>query len=370
MGGWERHRGYDRASAVQLIRFALISLDGAADDWTAFTVEHDGVIASAIQSWSKPPGLLILVAASVALDEPPVSDSWGVVEVPDTPRRQAEAAIEVAANAVSIATGHRRTLVARVTSGVQVGEHRRANMALCTVHAGNSRKGTAAGRVLVKLDEQDINALADRDAEVALMAEVLEQRHETARLRIFFLLFEQAFASSPGRLVKPLAEFLAKRPGLDYTKAEVKSWITHYRGRAMHADRRPPLSEADVRPIIDRVLLAGYEVLINKMTWGTADVGRRDAWTPISGPLDRDGRWFLLQHSAPTVVGQIFDVFNAYIVSVKRGPVLALDAACWPRQSPTKINAPQAPVEVVPAERLAVIGERPSGRQMASVRSR
>ena len=109
------------------------------------------------------------------------------------------------------------------------------------------------------------------------MAEVLEQRHETARLRIFFLLFEQAFASSPGRLVKPLAEFLAKRPGLDYTKAEVKSWITHYRGRAMHADRRPPLSEADVRPIIDRVLLAGYEVLVNKMTWGTADVGRRDA---------------------------------------------------------------------------------------------
>jgi hypothetical protein len=84
---------------------------------------------------------------------------------------------------------------------------------------------------------------------------------------------------APRHLAKRLVDVLARRPGLDFSKAEVNGWVELYRGRAMHADRRGPRLEADVRSIIDRVLFATYDVLFSKLTWGTPDAGRRDVWT-------------------------------------------------------------------------------------------
>jgi hypothetical protein len=122
----------------------------------------------------------------------------------------------------------------------------------------------------------------------------------------------------------------------------------------MHADRRPPLIEADVRPIIERVLFAGYEVLFNKLEWGTTATERRDVWTPDTGPLDSSGRWFIRQHSAPSLAGQIYDAFDAYPQALT-STAFSLEESCWPREAPTEINATQPNILIVPATRLAVM---------------
>ena len=339
---------------MRLLRFVVLSVDGEASDWARFLVEHEGVKVSALQHWSRDAKSHVLVAGVVNLPQLPATDDSGVVEVPDEPRKEAESAIEIAADAVSVATGHGRTLSSPrlpVAFEAENDDERAWLTAQSTL--ATAGKGKAAGRLIVAFDENQVLALADREAGVALMSEALGQTHLTGRLRVLLLLFEQAFATAPGGLANRLVDFLAQRPGLDFSKAEVKAWAERYRGRAMHADRRPPLIEADVRPIIDRVLFASYDVLLNKLTWGTPDARRRDVWTPSAGPLDRDGRWFVRQHSAPTLSGQIYDAFDAYPLALD-GPAFTLSKDSWPRETPVKINAPQPPVEVVRAERLAV----------------
>lgn len=339
---------------MQLLRFAIVSFSGELEDWASFTVEHDGVTVSSIDTWQRQATTDVLLLASKPMDARPVHDDDSLVVVPDDLRRAAEEAIEVAANVVSVAAGHARALSSPALPVAFKAEDDDERRWLSSQRGlASAGKGTAMGRLTVSFSEEQVASLSDRDAGVALMSEALAQRDLTGRFRVLLLLFEQAFKSPPGRLITPLAEFLARRQGLGYTRTEVKAWIERLRGRAMHADRRPPLIEADLRPVGDRVLLAAYEVLVNKRTWGTADSLRRDTWTPIAGPLDREGRWFVLQHSAPSISAQLYDAFGAYVQALE-APRFKLPDDFWPRETPPELTAPQASVEVVAAERLAV----------------
>jgi hypothetical protein len=214
-------------------------------------------------------------------------------------------------------------------------------------------KAVASGRLTVAIGESDLAHILDREDGVALMGEALAQTHLTGRYRELLRLFERAFVESADRLVPPLADFLASRPGLGYSKTEVKRWIVRLRGRTVHADRHEPLLEVDLRPVVDRMLLAAYEVLFNKRTWRSRDAERRDVWTPSTGPVDAQGHWFVLQHSAPTLSVQLYDAFGAYVLDTS-APQFELGEDCWPRRPPNKVTAPQASIEVVPAERLAI----------------
>jgi hypothetical protein len=105
----------------------------------------------------------------------------------------------------------------------------------------------------------------------------------TAKIRTLILLFERAFATKPSHPKKPVSEFLSHWQALDYTTSEVGRWFEQIRGRAMHADKRDALVEADVRPLINRVIFAAYDVLLNKRSWGY--FGR-----PAQGPVDANER--------------------------------------------------------------------------------
>jgi hypothetical protein len=97
---------------MRLLPFAFTELDGQTNDWQQFVLEYVGVTVSVRNSKQRGDRLVLLVAADVPLgdDFSPAVDRAGMAVVPDEERRAAEAAIETAANLVSIATGHRRSI--------------------------------------------------------------------------------------------------------------------------------------------------------------------------------------------------------------------------------------------------------------------
>lgn len=203
----------------------------------------------------------------------------------------------------------------------------------------------------VTLDIERVVKLGDRLAGAALMSEALRQGDLTAKIRTLILLFERAFATKPSHLKKPVSEFLSHWQALDYTTPEVGRWFEQIRGRAMHADKRDALVEADVRPLINRVIFAAYDALLNKRSWGTSDVQRKDRRTPTNGPLDRDGAWFVCQRTTPRTSHTVYDAFGAYPVALNSA-AMDLGEDRWPRLSPNKMNAPTPTIRIMPAEEL------------------
>src|SRR6185503_17195257 len=133
-----------------------------------------------------------------------------------------------------------------------------------------------------------IAALQDRVDGVALLAEALSHGHAMGQFHELVRLFERAFARSSNTLLDPLANFLAKA-GQGYTRDEVETWVVKMRHLATHADVQPDFAlEADVRPVLSRMLMAAYEVLFNKNTWQTPASGRRKVWKPVVGALSTD----------------------------------------------------------------------------------
>jgi hypothetical protein len=247
-------------------------------------------------------GLALFVCADVPLSELPKAGEDGLVEVPDGPRRRTEKAIDAAANLVSVATGHARSITSR---SLPVAFYPESDEDRDFLHAQAGirgiDRGVAFGRMSVSATTDELKALRDREDGIALLAEALSQDHVSGRYRELLRAFEHGFAESDSNLIFMLAEFLAGRPRLGYTtKTEVKQWIKGRCGRAIHADRSAPLVGADLGDVVDRMLLAAYEVLFNKERWHSYESTRREVWTPSIGPLDADGNWFVRQyHTAP-----------------------------------------------------------------------
>jgi hypothetical protein len=176
--------------------------------------------------------------------------------------------------------------------------------------------------------EIDPQILNDRLDGVALLSEALNSTTSLGRYMQLIRLFERAFKDSPWKLTKPLAELLAPSPfGID--EAEVTSW-TSARDMSAHADRREEFHlDADVRPIVDRMLLASYEVLMNKKTWRDKTSERRDIWRPTAGPQGTGSAIFVTQGKGAALTFQISDGFEAYPM-VLGGPFDAvLPRAAW-----------------------------------------
>lgn len=240
---------------------------------------------------------LLLVCASVALHVPPRVDDAGQVDIPEGERRAGEGAIEAVANLISLASGCRRSITSPslpVAFRADSDEETGLLQTLSAINGGD--KGVASGRLSVFVEEDQLASLADREEGVALLAEALAQSHPAGRFRELLRVYEHAFAESADRLVPALSEFLALRPRLSYSKTEVKRWVIRLRGPATHADRHVPVLESDLRGVVDRMLLAAYEVVLNKETWHTRDTARCDRWMPTTGPLDAEGAWFVVQH--------------------------------------------------------------------------
>ena len=165
--------------------------------------------------------------------------------------------------------------------------------------------------------KDELACLNDREG-IPLLAEAMSQDQMGGRFRDLLRVFERAFAESADRLVPMLPDFLALRPRLVYSKTEAKYWIVRLRGRAIHADRHPPLTGADLENYVDRILLAAYEVLFNKENWHSYDSSRRDVWTPLTGPLDTDGNCCLQPRTEAPHLGQLYETYGVSPLTCRR----------------------------------------------------
>jgi hypothetical protein len=77
------------------------------------------------------------------------------------------------------------------------------------------------------------------------------------------------------------------------------------------------------------MLEAGYDLLLNKETWGTPDVGRRDQWRPPYGSADPDGGSFLTRGHSWKHGLQLLDMFRALPLIMNDGWPLALPRGAW-----------------------------------------
>ena len=340
---------------VRLLRFAFITLDGPSRAWQPPTVSQEDASVSVLSSREQNGQRLLLVCADVPLRALPVVDEHGQVDIPHEERRRGESAIEATANLLSLATGCGRSISSPnlvVAFRADTDDETHFMQSLTTVNG--VEKGIAYGRMSVYVEEAVLASLADREDGIALLGEALTQGHLAGRFRELLRVFEQGFAESADRLVPALAEFLALRTRLGYSKTEVKRWVVRLRGPATHADRHPPALEADLRRVVDRMLLAAYEVVLNKQTWHTRDTARRELWTPTTGPLDPEGGWFVMQHRTEAPLqAQLYDPYGAYPLHLGAAG-LQLDDRCWPRRGPATMTTIEQPITVVPAQELTV----------------
>lgn len=293
------------------------------------------------------------MSAYISLDERPDIDSNGLIVIPPGPREEAERMIEAMADRIAIATNRPRAIRSTAQSVAFQAEDLEERTWL------DSQDGIAGfDRIAprhdfgVKLEPPFLNHLSDRGDGAALLADALSGSKAEDEFLGFLRVFERAFADSSGRLVPVLATFLEARPGLGFTKTEVKRWITRLRGGVAHADRNPLPIEADYRPLIPRMKFAAYDVLLNKASWREKSSDRRDVWTPTTAPLP-DGRLLVAQHSEGPGHAQVFDAFGVYPLDLSSRK-LELPEDHWPRRGPESSRGPAKPVSVRGANALAV----------------
>lgn len=342
---------------MELLRFALLTLGSPADDWKSFGLTHDGVAVAPLEIAAGSDRPLLLLSATVSLGQRPVADAEGFIEVPEDARRRAEAALQVAANLLSVATGGSRGLS---SPSLHVAFHAQDSDERDWLgqHAGITevQRSRSLPSFSVRLEERHLVALADRLEGAALVAEALANAHLTGRFHELVRLFELAFAENGNRLVLHVADFLDDWPLLGYAKTEVRRWLIRLRNPATHVDsagRNGIVLEVDLRGVIGRMTMAAYDVLLNKRNWGDRSVDRRDVWRPDTGVLGPNGdQVFVRQHSTPAPLqAQILDGFGAFPVNLAAGG-LRLSDDCWPT-APTSTTAPIAGgLRVVPGDEI------------------
>jgi hypothetical protein len=336
---------------MHLLRFATLDLESALGEWREFSMEHDGVEVGRVETSAGPSDPLLIVAL-VPLEGPAEVDRNGLVQVPDEPRRQGEAALQHVADMLSVATGGRRAL-ASPSLPVAFKADNPDERAWLHAQTGLAGAEEAQPRFTVTLEARHAKALSDRLDGVTLMAEAWSNSHLTGRFHELVRLFERAFKEKRNRLVLVLADFLAARPLLAYSKTEVKRWIKRLRDPATHADQSHAIvTEARLRPVIDRMTFAAYDVLLNKRDWFNPSTARRDIWRPDSGPLTPDGREiFARQHSTGSMETQFLDRFGAYPLNLSAG-LGCLGEDCWPRRGRSKTTVRHGGLRVVAAHEI------------------
>ena len=303
-----------------------------------------------VRAFDTPDSLKLLVSAAVPLRYcPKVTRSHEVV-IPTREREACERALERAVNTVSVGYGCRRLIASPWPCAVLIATTESAKDWLAArrgVHHAKLKMAATRTRDRMKLDPNTLNQLSDRDDGVALMAEALAAGHATARFHEFVRLFERAFAKPSKKLVDPLTAFLAPRFG--YSESELNTWFLELRDPATHADARRKFAlEVDVRPVIDRMEQAAYDVLLNKATWRDTSTDRRAVWTPTSGTTSAAGDAFIVQHTTPVTQASILDEYGAFPMDMA-AVINPRPANWWPQLDSPSSETEPFKIEIVPA---------------------
>lgn len=189
--------------------------------------------------------------------------------------------------------------------------------------------GRAVPIIKSDIARMDANALMDRLAGMSYLAEALNATSPIGQYSQLVRLFESGFATAIRDVQGLLTTFLADT-SYRFTAEEVAAWLSA-RGRSLHADNptRQYLLSGDVARYVGRMLEAGYDLLLNKETWGTPDAGRRDQWRPPYGSANANGGSFVTRGHDWKHGLQLLDMFGAFPMIMNSGWPLVLPRGAW-----------------------------------------
>lgn len=331
-----------------LVRLALVTFTPTPTGWDEWMMRFGDIEVSPVSVYESGKHLRLLVGAATVLDYRPKVTADGEVVVPPSQREAAERAIERAANLIAVAQGCRRHIASPWPPVVFVatGEDGRDWLAgKSGLHHGRLQQQQLQTRERISLDESVLGQLDDREEGVALMVEALANTHATGRFHEFVRLFERAFARPAKLLTDPLAVFLDPRFG--YDEAELGKWFEELRDPATHADaRKEVLLERDVRPVIERMEQAAFDVLLNKATWRDPSPDRREIWVPTAGTFNADGGQFIVKGTTPVTTATILDEHGAFPMDLA-GVIKERPESWWPQEDASTSRSEQFEVRII-----------------------
>jgi hypothetical protein len=270
---------------VKLIRLATLVIPSEPGDWSTRCIRFGGCEVKPHLTKEQGESWTMLLSATVSLRYLPKKTAARRVVVPQKERVQAEEALELYANLFS-ASRHVRRRISSAMPAVVLAPDNDADKAFLDDAVGFlvAEQNRAVPGARFEFDVSDVGArLTDRFDGVAILAETLSQEHASGRFREVLRVFERAFALGGRNLVNPAAEFLHGF-GHGYTREEVDAWID-MRDGLTHADQRNKINfEGDAAWVVQRVMQASYDVLLNKAEWRNPSVARRDCWRPPTAP--------------------------------------------------------------------------------------
>jgi hypothetical protein len=297
---------------LKLLRFATLSFNPALTELEArgFSIGGVSVILRDTRGGDESPPLLAIAETEIP-DRPALNDANEIV-LPAETLRSAERAIEVVANVLAVCERAQRSISSPHPPAALIPPDEETRRWLdASAGVAVASRGTPSPVAKVILDNQVMEALADRMDGAALLAEALSHAHSTGKFHEIIRVFERAFRLGPYDLIDPLAEFLASGP-FGYAHEEVRRWV-ELRQPATHADRRSYfVLERDVQPVVGRMTQAAYDVLFNKKSWRDKSTERRPAWSPATGTSDPGTSMFVVRGTAASIEFQFFDSFGAY----------------------------------------------------------
>jgi hypothetical protein len=222
---------------MHLARFAWLSVSAELPPiWRERAFAREDVTVRFGSVSSEVPGR-VLVIAETPISGWPTEDGDDLA-VPHRERLLCETSLEAVADVLSVAAAMRTSLSSPSLSVA----FRSATTDERSWLAGHrSIVGASEGIRRPKFHPhwgpEILPMLDDREDGVGLLADARSASGDAAEFRELLRFFERAFAESSERLVAVLWRFLSARPGLRYSKNEVKQWIVRLRGPAIHADR-------------------------------------------------------------------------------------------------------------------------------------
>ncbi|HEV2969252.1 MAG TPA: hypothetical protein VGY55_04620 [Pirellulales bacterium] len=336
---------------MQLLRMIVAKFESLSiGDWTEKTLTFGLLPVEMFAKGFDATGLDVYLTCQCPLSSYPSSNGDGDLEPQDDVRRHLEEQLELAVNAVSVATRSRRS-IRSVDPCVAFIPESDAERVWLDAHRGIARGQFAHPHGHPRISFSVIQQLcADRADGIALMSEAIAHPHPSGRFHELFRVFERAFKTACGQLSTPLSKFLAPN-GCGYTPDEIKKWID-LRGPLTHADRRPAfLLERDAAPVVHRMEQAAIDVLVNKQLWRDSSTAREQRWRPQFGSSDAGAGVFVMKDLGAELKFDIMDQFGVYPLDLKYRLELA-PAGWWTGQ----IIAREAKVDAFPGASIIDAG--------------
>lgn len=153
--------------------------------------------------------------------------------------------------------------------------------------------------------------LADRIDGIALLSEALCHKNYMGKYRDYMRLFELSFSRKTSQLSKKLYQFLQGFTAANYTKQEVEEWIK-YRNPSSHANQEQFSTEKNVKPYIQRIEQAAYDILYNKKYWKSYSKERRNIYFPSFFTISKNGTPGAAPGTKITISCHSEDQFHSY----------------------------------------------------------